>query len=133
MKCTVKIAILALAGFARCAVVLADNSDSYATISARNIFGLVPQEVIVVPPPPAAPLPKITLDGFMTVFGRPQVLFKVAMPKTPPGNNLAESFFVMGEGEREYDIKVVQIDLTTETVAFLNRGTLQQISLTDRK
>ena len=69
----------------------------------------------------------------MTVFGRPQALFKVVMPKTLAGNNSAENFFVMGEGEREYDIKVVQIDMTSETVTFSNRGTLQQISLTDQK
>ena len=73
------------------------------------------------------------LDGFMTVFGRPQVLFKAVEQKSPAAGGLAESFFVMGEGEREYDIKVVRIDMTSETVTFSNHGTLQQISLTDQK
>ena len=133
MKYTVKIAMVVAAGFVSCVVAQAGNSDSYAMIAARNVFGLVPPEVIVVPPPPPAPLPKITLNGFMTVFGRPQALFKVVMPKTPAGNHPVENFFVMGEGQREYDIKVVQIDMTSETATFLNHDTLQQISLTDQK
>jgi len=131
MKCTVKIAMFAVAGLAGCVIAQAGDSDSYATIAARNVFGLLPQAPIVIPPPPEAPLPKITLDGFMTVFGRPQVLFKAV--KSPTVGGFAENVFVLGEGEGEDDIKIVQIDMTAKMVTFNNHGTLQQISLTDRK
>ncbi|HEX4350042.1 MAG TPA: hypothetical protein VH251_06635 [Verrucomicrobiae bacterium] len=122
--------MFAFVGLASCVIAQAGDSG-YTTIAARNVFGLLPQEVIVVPPTPPPPLPKITLDGFMTVFGRPQVLFKAA--RSPTAGGLTENVFVLGESEKGDDITVVQIDMTAKTVTFSNHGTLQQISLTDRK
>ena len=133
MNSILKSAIYAVAGLGGCVLAQASDPGSYTTIAARNVFGLQPQEVIVIPPPPEAPLPKITLNGFMTVFGRPQALFKVAPQKDSPGVRSQEDAYVLAEGEQQDDVKVMHIDMTEETVTFSNHGTLQQILLTGRK
>jgi hypothetical protein len=133
MKQLGKTIILVVAGLASCVIARAGNSDSYTTIAARNVFGLISPPVIVEPPPPEAPLPKITLDGFMTVFGRPQALYRVATQKNSPGTRGQDECCVFAEGEGLDGVKVMHIDMTSKTVTFSNHGTLQKISLTDLK
>ena len=69
----------------------------------------------------------------MTVFSRPQVLFKVAKLKNSPGDQNQEDSCVLAEGEQQDDVKVMHIDMTNGAATFLNHGTLQQVSLTDLK
>lgn len=109
---------------------LAGTADNpYTPIVTRNMFGLVP-----VPPVDSTslvsdkPLPKITPNGTMTLFGKLQVLFKVTdvpVPGQPPKDN----FKVMGEGEREDEITVQKIDEKAGTITFDNHGTIQELAL----
>ncbi|HEY2329525.1 MAG TPA: hypothetical protein VGI63_06900 [Verrucomicrobiae bacterium] len=102
--------------------------NPYNPIVARNIFGLFPipvhnpaNDVAVTPPP------KITPNGIMNIFGRLQVLFKVAA--TPPGQPPKEVSYTMGEGERQDEITVQKIDEPAATITFDNHGTIQTLEL----
>jgi hypothetical protein len=103
--------------------------NPYETIVTRNVFGLNP------PPPPgstsgdeAAQLPKITLNGIMSIFNHQlQALFKVA-PK-PGQKDAKEESYVLSEGQAQDDIEVVHIDEKAALVTFNNHGTVQEIPL----
>jgi hypothetical protein len=108
----------------------APTDNPYTPIVARNIFGLVP-----IPTnnpadqaPPATPPPKITPNGIMTLFGKLQVLFKVANPPKP-GQPPKEDSYVLGVGERQDEIEVQKIDESAATIIFNNHGTVQELSL----
>lgn len=104
--------------------------NPYTGIVTRNIFGLVP--IPVVDPSAAAsatPPPKITPNGIMTIFGKVQVLFKVAGVGQPP----KEESYVLGEGERQDDIEVQKIDEPSATITFNNHGTIQELALVAAK
>ena len=112
----------------RAAVAPADNP--YTPIVERNVFGLVP-----IPPPPAPvdpatliPPPKITPTGIMTLFGKLQVLFKVA-GVTHPGLPPKDESYVMCEGDRQDDIEVQKIDQAAATITFNNHGVIQELPL----
>ena len=122
--------LLLLAANARSQDTDAAAGKPYASIVARNMFGLLP-----IPPPdtnpPAAPVdppPKITLNGIMTIFGRDQALFKVAT-KPAPGQPAKDSSYVLSEGERQDDIEVTKINHTDGIVTFNNHGTTQELPL----
>jgi hypothetical protein len=107
---------------------LPDNP--YATIVARNIFGLV------APPPPPDPnakqeasLPKITPTGIMTVFGHSQVLFKVAGAAAKQGQTAKDEFYILSQGQRQDDIEVAKIDEKNSLVTFDNHGITQELPL----
>lgn len=112
--------------------VVADSP--YATIVARNMFGLVP-----IPPPdpdagkpPVEPPPKITPNGIMTIFGKDQALFKVAnKPKT--GQPAKDDAYVLAEGERQDDITVVKINHVEGIITFDNHGVTQELALVPAK
>ena len=104
---------------------------AYSGITTRNVFGLVPIPVVdpaTLNQPPAEPPPKITPNGIMTIFGKLQVLFKVAT-KPPPGQPQKDDSYVMTEGERQDEIEVVKIDGKAGAVTFNNHGTLQELTL----
>lgn len=111
------------------------GSDTpYASIIARNMFGLVP-----IPPPdpnaglpPPDPPPKITPNGIMTIFGRDQALFKVA-DKPKPGQPAKDNSYVLAEGERQDDIEVLKINHTDGIITFNNHGTVQELPLVAAK
>ena len=106
------------------------SDKPYTSIVSRNIFGLVPIPVVdpasLLPPP--EPPPKITPNGIMTIFGRLQVLFKVAV-KPPSGQPQKDASYVMNEGERQDEITVLKIDSKAGVVTFNNHGTVQELSL----
>ena len=104
----------------------------YGTIVARNMFGLlpIPPPDTNPPAPPVDPPPKITLNGIMTIFGRDQALYKVAV-KPKPGQPAKEDSYVLGEGERQEDVEVMKIDREKNTVTFNNHGTVQDVELVD--
>ena len=110
--------------------VAAEPADQpYATIVERNVFGLVPIPTNApVDPNPAPPPPKITPNGIMTVFGKLQVLFKVAEPAkgTTPAK---DESYVMSEGDRQNEIEVQKIDEAKAVITFNNHGVIQQLPL----
>jgi hypothetical protein len=104
------------------------GGNPYASIVERNVFGLVP---IPVHNPaddvPAVPPPKIMPNGIMTLFGKLQVLFKVADNR--PGQPPKEDSYVMSEGDRQDDIEVQKIDEKSATITFNNHGVVQELPL----
>ena len=127
------IAVLLLGfGVVQCfsAVAAEDAGNPYQTIIKRNIFGLLP--IPVVDPasqlPPPEPPPKITPNGIMNIFGRLQVLFKVAV-KPLPGQPAKDAAYVMSVGERQDDVAVVKIDQPDGIITFNNHGTIQELPL----
>ena len=112
--------------------VVADSP--YATIIARNMFGLLPippPDPDAGKPPPEEP-PAITLNGIMTIFGKQQALFKVAN-KPKPGQPPKESSYVLAEGEREDDITVLKINHVDGIVTFDNHGQKKELALMTAK
>lgn len=111
---------------------LAMSSNPYSTITERNVFALVP----IPPPGPATPEvvvdppPKIIINGMMTLFGKPQVLFKFT-PKTSAGQQPKETSLVLGEGERQEEVEVTKIDMQGHMASFINHGIAQDVALSD--
>ncbi len=94
----------------------------YAVIVERNIFGLVPiPEVDPASLAPAIPLPVITPNGIMNLFGQLQAMFKVAAK--PPAK---EASYVLSVGERQDEIEVLKIDETNGVITFNNHGEVQE-------
>ena len=114
--------------------VAAAPDTPYAAIVARNMFNLVP----ILPPdpdagkPPPEPPPKITPNGIVTIFGRPQAIFKVAN-KPKPGQPQKDDSYVLAEGEMQDEITVVKINLVEGLITFNNHGTVQELALTPAK
>ena len=111
---------------------LAAAANPYTTISERNVFALVPIPIVSNDPvaPPKDPPPKITPNGIMSLFGKLEVLFKVALKPTA-AQPAKEASYVMAEGERQDDIEVVKIDQTEAKITFRNHGELQELPLAD--
>jgi hypothetical protein len=111
---------------------LAVASNPYSTITERNVFALVPIPVVVPgsDAPPPDPPPKITVNGLMTLFGKPQALFKFT-PKAPAGQPAKESSLTLGEGEREEEVEVTKIDMVAHVVSFINHGHAEDVPLSD--
>lgn len=128
-KFAVFLAVVFLAGVSSSFAATANNP--YQEIVTRNVFGLVPIPTNTGPVNPVPPpnLPKITPNGLMTIFGKLQVLFKVI----EPGKAGKEDAYVMGEGDRQDDIAVQNIDEKTATITFNNHGTIQTLPLVDGK
>jgi hypothetical protein len=103
--------------------------NPYTPIVTRNIFDLVPIPVVDnTPVVPETPPPKITPNGIMNIFGKSQVLFKVA-GVARAGQPPKDESFMLGEGERQDEIEVQKIDQATGTVTFDNHGTIQSLTL----
>lgn len=109
---------------------LSDNP--YAAIKARNAFNLAPPPATdpADAAPYAGPAAKITPNGLMTLFGVPQVLFKVATP-VGPGQPPQVQSYVMSEGDQADGISVTRIDPSAHLITFDNHGTVQTIPLAD--
>ncbi len=106
----------------------AATDKPYASIVARNMFGLqpIPPPAPADPGPPAEPLPIIKPNGIMMLFGKLEVLFKVA-GKGKPGQ--ADESYVLAEGERQDEIAVVKINQSAGMITFDNHGTTQELPL----
>jgi hypothetical protein len=107
------------------ASVLADNP--YTSIAQRNVFGLQAFVLYHAPAPPVAPPPQIFLTGITTItLGVPEVLFKMQSVANPS----KIEYYVLGEGETQDEVKVMQIDTKSElVVTFNNHGVIQKIPL----
>ena len=123
------VAVLLAGASAHAGEVVASDKP-YAAMVARNIFNLVPIPPNTAPePPPADPPPKIKPNGIMSIFGKLQVLFKVA-PQNHPGQPPAkEEAYVLSEGERQDEIEVTKIDEPGSMVTFNNHGIVQELPL----
>jgi hypothetical protein len=102
--------------------------NPYAQIATRNVFALDKSaSVSSTTSNPAEPLPTIAPNGIMSVFGSAQTLFKVTDSQS--GQPAGEKSYILGEGQREDDIKVVRIDEKNSVVTFDNHGTIQELPL----
>jgi hypothetical protein len=104
----------------------------YSGIVLRNMFGLlpIPPPDTNPPAPPVEPPPKITPKGIMTIFGRNQAIFNVAL-KPKPGQPAKDDSCVLSEGERQDDIEVVKINKEDGIITFNNHGTMQDLALVE--
>ena len=85
------------------------SGNPYQGIVDRNVFGLKPP-----PPPPdpeavKPPPSKMFLTGITTILGNKRALMKTT-PPAKPGEPAKEQSFMLGEGQRDGEIEVVQID-----------------------
>ena len=102
--------------------------NPYTPIVARNVFGINPPPPDLTKQQPAEPLPKITPNGIVSVFGHPQALFKVAFP-AKPGQPAKDLSYMLSEGQAQDDIEVTKIDEKGGLVTFNNHGTVQELPL----
>jgi hypothetical protein len=119
--------ICTLAGVALCTSGNAVTSDApgnpYQGIVDRNVFGLKSP-----PPPPdpeanKPPPPKIFLTGITTILGNKRALLKTT-PPPKPGEPAKEQSFTLGEGQREGEIEVLEINEKAGTVKVNDYGTI---------
>jgi hypothetical protein len=127
MKHGERMLICTLAGLALCTTGNAVGGDSpgnpYQGIVDRNVFGLKPP-----PPPPdpestKPPPPKVFLTGITTILGNRRALLKMT-PPAKPGEPAKEQSFTLGEGQREGDIEVLEINEKAGTVKVNDYGTI---------
>lgn len=114
LLCSLSFALLATAAFA-----LTDDNP-YAAIVGRNAFALKPPprpEDINKPPPPVTS--EIKLQGISTILGRKQVIMKVKTPARAPEPAKDQSI-MLGEGEREGEIEVLEINAVEGVVRLKN-------------
>jgi hypothetical protein len=103
------IALLCLAG-GLCETTYAD-SNPYQGIVDRNVFGLRPP-----PPPPSTepvrpPPPAVALTGITTILGKKLAFMNVQVPPKPGEQAKGgPQSFMLGIGEREGEIEVIDID-----------------------
>jgi hypothetical protein len=105
-----------------CSIVSAVGANSpanpYARIAQRNLF-LLREPPAAAPAPEAKPtLPKIFLTGITTILGRRQALLKIPAHSGKPGETPSgDQFFILGEGQRQGKLSVLQIHEKTGSVA----------------
>src|ERR1022692_3524295 len=127
---TLLIAVTLLASAGARAQDTAVPDKPYASIVARNMFGLlpIPPPVPVNTAPPEEEPPKITPNGTMTLFGKLEALFKVAN-KGKAGQPPKEDSYVLSEGERQEGITVLKINQPDGIITFDNHGHIQELPL----
>lgn len=132
MKRLGKIVVCLASGLVLNAGAHADDSvlpnNPYAPIVVRNMFGLNPPQSVDPTNATPADLPKIIPNGIMSIFGKWQVLFKVAVP-AKSGQPAKDESYILSEGQRQDEIEVIQIDEVNSLVTFNNHGTVQELPL----
>ena len=127
MKHRERMLICTLAGLALCtpgnAVIGDATGNLYQGIVDRNVFGLKPP-----PPPPGPestkpPPPKVFLTGITTILGSKRALLKMT-PPAKPGEPAREESFTLGEGQRDGDIEVLEINEKVGAVKIKEYGTI---------
>jgi len=106
---------------------VAFSESPYAQIGARGVFGLSQSALPATPTIQSEPLPKITPNGIISIFGNAQTLFKIA--DNQPGRPALEKSYILAEGQFEGDVEVIKIDAKNAVVTFNNHGTIQIIPL----
>jgi hypothetical protein len=125
MKPLRKIAAAVLCSLTLGATLKAGNpvpaNHEYASIAARNVFGLNPPSVPATVET-AVPLEIITPNGIASISGQKEALFKVAAASK-------EKAYILREGQSQDGIAVIKVDEKAERVTFNNHGTIQDIPL----
>jgi len=101
--------------------------NRFATIASENAFRLNPQKPEIVPIIRHVERPRITLQGVTTILGRPQVLLNIQKPAKP--GEIPEISCILAEGESQYEVVVLKIEMSTGTVRLNNNGVEQAFSL----
>lgn len=132
MKRAGSILICLASGLVLSAISRADDTlpadNPYGAIVKRNVFGLNPVPVQIAQPDNGPPPPKITLTGIMTLFNKPEALFKVAGVRRD-GKPPQDESYIFTEGESQDDVEVTMIDVKKNSVTFSNHGITQEIQL----
>src|SRR5689334_9926584 len=122
------IALLCLAG-GLCTIAYADSSaNPYQSIVDRNVFGLRPP-----PPPPSnepvrPPPPGIALTGITTILGKKLAFLNVQVPPKPGEQAKGgPQSFMLGIGEREGEIEVLEIDEKDGVVKVNDYGVITNV------
>src|SRR5438874_11353639 len=101
-------------GFVFCSESIGNTTETanpYQGIVDRNVFGLRPP-----PPPPSnepvkPPPPAVTLTGITTILGKKLAFMNVQLPPKPGDQQKGgPQSFMLGIGEREGEIEVLDID-----------------------
>jgi len=127
MKQSQKFAICLAGGLVLSASARAAATDSqgnpYQGIAERNVFALKPAPRPEDNPAPAPPPPPIEVQGITSIFGHLQVMFSTTSPGSKPGQPGEKRSMVLGVGQRDGDIEVLEINEKARTVQFDNPGT----------
>jgi hypothetical protein len=102
----------------------ASTNNAYASIAARNVFGLRPPETSA-PVEAPEPVDIITPNGIAAISGQKWALFKALTV----GAGSQEKSYTLHEGQSQDGIKVLKIDEKTGFVTFNNHGEIQGIPL----
>lgn len=99
------------------------KSHPYQAISERNVFGLNP--LSDSPSPPAKPPPNCnyTLTGIAVLAGE-----KLACFETTAGAGKPPHLYCLSEGERDGEMKVVQVNYSAGSVQICHEGTMVTLS-----
>jgi hypothetical protein len=128
MKRLQRIVLRVAYGLALCATLeagaLASTNSAYASIVARNVFGLRPPQ-ISAPVQPPEPVDIITPNGIAAISGQKWAFFKALKV----GAASQEKSYALHEGQSQDGIKVLKIDEKTGFVTFNNHGEIQGIPL----
>jgi hypothetical protein len=125
---TLSFALLLLALHASAAT---SANNPYSGIVERNGFGLkAPDNPADLVKPPAPVVADIKLQGISTILGRSQVLMKIKVPAKPP-EPAREQSLVLGEGQREGEVEVKQINPAEGTVTIDNGGATLALNMKD--
>jgi hypothetical protein len=133
MKTRPEILLLVVGGCALSVSTQAAKVDSadhpYKAIAATNVFRLKSAPEPEQPKPlPVPALPLITLQGFTTITGQREVLFKVTTSARPP-EPAREIAYVLSEGQRMGEIEVLAVSVQARMARFSNHGVEQVLTL----
>jgi len=87
-------------------------------IADRDQLSLKAPAVSAVPLPPATPRPKVSLSGITTIMGKKMAF--LAVFGSEPGET--PKYLSLGEGQREQEIEVREIDAKRGIVKVINGG-----------
>jgi len=101
--------------------------ESFATIAAKNAFRLSPPQppAIEVPAPPSRA--RVFFQGITTILGRTQALLTIQSQHGPSG--LLSTSYVLGLGDSQSDVIVMEINVKRGTVRVNNLGVEQTLIL----
>jgi hypothetical protein len=102
-------------------------SAPYAEISQRNAFRLHPIEPLQAMPR-AEPLPKVMPTGITTLLERKIALLKVEWPARP-GEAARTQSLILGEGERDGEVEMIEINADARTMKVRISGQEQLLDL----
>jgi hypothetical protein len=104
------------------------GTGPYQEIVVRNVFGLNPPKAQPGPEANKPPPPIIFLQGITTIGATAKALFKVQMPPKPGEPPKGEQSFILGEGQRDGEIEVLEIDAKAGTVKVDDFGTITNLN-----